>query len=374
MPTTYETLSQGGHEAMTTEIFTKIKSYLDTHGVDSKVDKSGDTMTGSLVFKNVNNAIQYTGSQATYPMIKFIDNTGDVYGNGISIGGGGTTIIGGGESSDAMASSLSGGGSELMYIGNDGDVNIFSNLQNGWSSRRTFTFDTNGSLVFDANVAANVIVPSRSLSYIAGAKGNAGLYAKKVYNADAWYPAVCLQTKGGGSWQMGNYNNEYLEFVYATKANIDANKNETTIINLKNTSGTIALTSDLTWGNISGKPSSFTPSSHNHDDRYYTESEINTKIPNGYRLRAGTKVVTVTNAQATVVFTQSQIDSIVGVSGCTGTNTVVYVANGDYGAQSHYISACIYNNSNKTWCMASVYNGAFAAGNFRANYIIIRFG
>lgn len=34
----------------------------------------------------------------------------------------------------------------------------------------------------------------------------------------------------------------------------------------------------VAWNSITGKPSSFTPSSHTHDDRYYTESEINTKL------------------------------------------------------------------------------------------------
>ena len=34
----------------------------------------------------------------------------------------------------------------------------------------------------------------------------------------------------------------------------------------------------VAWGNISGKPSTYAPSSHTHDDRYYTESEINTKL------------------------------------------------------------------------------------------------
>ena len=29
------------------------------------------------------------------------------------------------------------------------------------------------------------------------------------------------------------------------------------------------------WSGVSGKPSSFTPSSHTHDDRYYTETETN---------------------------------------------------------------------------------------------------
>lgn len=33
-----------------------------------------------------------------------------------------------------------------------------------------------------------------------------------------------------------------------------------------------------TWANLTGKPTTFPPSSHTHDDRYYTETEINTKL------------------------------------------------------------------------------------------------
>lgn len=45
-----------------------------------------------------------------------------------------------------------------------------------------------------------------------------------------------------------------------------------------NISGNAATASSVTWENVSGKPSTFTPASHTHDDRYYTESEINTKL------------------------------------------------------------------------------------------------
>ena len=31
----------------------------------------------------------------------------------------------------------------------------------------------------------------------------------------------------------------------------------------------------VAWANVSGKPSTFAPSSHTHDDRYYTETEVN---------------------------------------------------------------------------------------------------
>ena len=34
----------------------------------------------------------------------------------------------------------------------------------------------------------------------------------------------------------------------------------------------------VAWGNVSGKPTGYPPSSHNHDDRYYTETEMNTKL------------------------------------------------------------------------------------------------
>ena len=32
------------------------------------------------------------------------------------------------------------------------------------------------------------------------------------------------------------------------------------------------------WGNVKEQPSSYPPSSHNHDERYYTESEVNTLL------------------------------------------------------------------------------------------------
>lgn len=32
------------------------------------------------------------------------------------------------------------------------------------------------------------------------------------------------------------------------------------------------------WSGVSDKPSTFTPSSHTHDDRYYTESEVDSKL------------------------------------------------------------------------------------------------
>lgn len=75
---------------------------------------------GNLVFKGAKE-IKFIGSKATYSMIRFIDNTSDNYGNGISIGGGGSIVIGAGES--AM-SYVTNGGDEKLFLLSDGAINI----------------------------------------------------------------------------------------------------------------------------------------------------------------------------------------------------------------------------------------------------------
>ena len=96
---------------------------------------SGGAMTGN---------IRYKGSKSTYDMITFVDNNADTNGSGICIGGGGLTIIGGGESANAVLSQHTSGGYEYMIVANDAAIDFFSNLQNGWNSRKAGSFDTSG--------------------------------------------------------------------------------------------------------------------------------------------------------------------------------------------------------------------------------------
>lgn len=78
---------------------TALQSHQDISG---KLNTSGGTMTGN---------ISYKGTKSSNSMIRFLDNTTDTSGNGISIGGGGLTIIGGGEAA-TTASSIGVPGSE----------------------------------------------------------------------------------------------------------------------------------------------------------------------------------------------------------------------------------------------------------------------
>ena len=73
--------------------------------------------------------------------------------------------------------------------------------------------------------------PGPGVSYIQGVGGqSAGIYVKKrTLNIDEWIPGITIQTKSGGGWAIGNYNSEYLQFIYGTKANIDAGNNTTKV-------------------------------------------------------------------------------------------------------------------------------------------------
>lgn len=132
-------------------------SWVDISVDNTKVAKAGDTMTGALTFSSANkDAIKYAGTKATYPMIKFIDNTADAYGNGIAIGGGGLTIVGSGESCDSLISGLGlTGGAESLYLAGDEAVSIFTNMQNGVNTAKEFVFTMTGNMYIPNNLYVN---------------------------------------------------------------------------------------------------------------------------------------------------------------------------------------------------------------------------
>lgn len=131
----YTSETENAVHAGTADIATKATQ--DSNGnniVDTYLPLSGGVMTGD---------IQYKGSKSTDHMIKFIDNNLDSWGNGISIGGGGLTIIGGGESSDVVTAQQT-VNDEKMIIANDKDIDFYTNCQDGFSSAKHITMNTDG--------------------------------------------------------------------------------------------------------------------------------------------------------------------------------------------------------------------------------------
>lgn len=72
----------------------------------------------------------------------------------------------------------------------------------------------------------------------------------------------------GGIWNFYKTNNGEPNLV----ASIQSDGIHATL------KGTADAANSVAWANVTGKPSTYTPASHDHDDRYYTESEINTKL------------------------------------------------------------------------------------------------
>ena len=136
--------------------------------IDGDLGNTSYPVKNITIGKDNGAGIYYQGSKANYRMIRFIDNATDNYGNGISIGGGGQTIIGGGESADTAAAQVGTGGSEIMYVCNDGQIDFYSNLQNGWSSGKHSYMDTSGNFITANNLA------------VAGSAGNG--YGLSLYN------------------------------------------------------------------------------------------------------------------------------------------------------------------------------------------------
>lgn len=100
----------------------------------------------------------------------------------------------------------------------------------------------------------------------------------------------------------------------------------------------------VAWANVSGKPSTFTPSSHTHDDRYYTESEINAKLAAETQARTDADAALDTAYKAADTALGSRIDNaeteisansadLTGIKGLTyGTQHVNFLesSNGEY--------------------------------------------
>lgn len=99
------------------------------------------------------------------------------------------------------------------------------------------------------------------------------------YPGDNSYGAVAGMATKSGYWTIGNLGgNESLIFNYSTDTNHAAGKNETSQVSLPAKAGTIITSATIgsqsvnyansagsvAWGNVSGKPSTFTPASHTH--------------------------------------------------------------------------------------------------------------
>ena len=152
--------------------------------ISGKLDKSGGAMTGD---------ISYAGSKSTTPIIKFLNNTSDAYGNGIAIGGGGIVIVGAGESSGLSYGSA---GDENLILAADTGIKFYSNAQDGLSTAKNMVFDASGNLSVPGTISSGGTAVSLSghthSQYLTSHQA-----VSSPDNAAVWGQSVLVGTVGG---------------------------------------------------------------------------------------------------------------------------------------------------------------------------------
>ena len=223
---------------------------------------SGGTMTGN---------ISYRGSKATYKMIEFIDNSSDAYGNGIAIGGGGLTIIGGGESADAVKSTSTTGGDERLILANDGAIDIYTNCQNGVDKATHITIDNTGLYSGTAAKANSVPwsgVTGKPSTYTPSSHTHTvsqiSDFSTHVYDATISRTANTVLAAPNGKAGSASFR----ALVAADIPSITKSKITDFPSSLPASDvyawAKASSKPSYSWGEITGKPSTYTPSSHNH--------------------------------------------------------------------------------------------------------------
>ena len=92
---------------------------------------------------------------------------------------------------------------------------------------------------------------------------------------------------------------------------------------------------------------------------------------NVHRMTAGTKVLTVSKTGTSIqLFSNSEINSLLGVSNSSNRNTAVMVSNGDGAATDVHVEGCTYKNG--AWY--AVFNTKIGSAQIRINYIITYWG
>ena len=99
---------------------------------------------------------------------------------------------------------------------------------------------------------------------------------------------------------------EYLKSASISGNELTLVKKDNTTITFIPTTGGGGSAERVDWANVYNKPTTFPPSAHNHDDRYYTESEVDTKLA----AKAGTAVATTSAAGLMSAADKTKLDGL----------------------------------------------------------------
>lgn len=105
---------------------------------------------------------------------------------------------------------------------------------------------------------------------------------------------------------VGGEPDEYLKSASISGNELTLVKKDNTTITFIPTTGGGGSAERVDWANVYNKPETFPPSAHNHDDIYYTKSEVDTKLA----AKAGTAVATTSAAGLMSAADKTKLDGL----------------------------------------------------------------
>ena len=139
-------------------------------------------------------------------------------------------------------------------------------------------------------------LPTASASTLGGVKVGAGL---SINNG-------VLSANGGSGGEPA----EYLKSASVSGNTLTLTKKDNSTVVFIPTTGGGGSAESVDWANVYNKPTTFPPSAHNHDDRYYTENEVDTKLAE----KAGTAVATTSAAGLMSAADKTKLDGLSQIS------------------------------------------------------------
>lgn len=223
-------------------------------------------------------------------------------------------------------------------------------------------------------------------------RDNAIVYGTSSGTESGYHPVVGQKTPSG-AWTIGTYGDERLIFDYTKDTDKKAGTNNGTQVYLPAQAGTIITSSTIgsqsvnyaksagsvAWGNVSGKPSTFTPSSHTHS----SINSVGTKNAQTGRNQAYGNVYSYnSNASAHTGMPTTYASTIGFGQGAAGTVEICGEWTGGRGLWARALRDCIDNWYNWQRIYTENYhpsadtadNGVTASGKTGAGIYYVRFG